>query len=43
MSLKIGIGETCNVSRTNYMPCLAEQKEVEFGYYNRTPSKKESP
>jgi predicted dehydrogenase len=39
LSLKIGIVGTGSVARRNYLPCLAEQEDVELGYTNRTPSK----
>ncbi len=39
--MKIGIAGTGNVARANYMPCLTAEKDVELGYYNRTPSKAE--
>ena len=41
MTLKIGIAGTGNVARANYMPCLTAEKDVELGYYNRTPGKAE--
>ena len=41
MTLKIGIAGTGSVARANYMPCLTAEKDVELGYYNRTPSKAE--
>ncbi len=39
--MKIGIAGTGNVARANYMPCLTAEKDVELGYYNRTPTKAE--
>ena len=39
MTLKIGIAGTGNVARENYMPCLAGEKDVELGYYNRSNKK----
>ena len=41
MSIKIGIVGTGNLARRNYIPCLAEQQDVELGYYNRTRAKAE--
>ena len=41
MVLKIGIAETGNVPRANYMSCLTTEKNVELLYYNRTRSKAE--
>jgi len=39
MSLKIGIVGTGNVCRKNYVPWLAQEENVELGYFNRTQSK----
>ena len=39
MTLKIGLVGTGNVAKSNYIPCLAGQEDVELGYYNRTKAK----
>ena len=38
MPLKIAIAGIGNVARNNYIPYLKAQKDVELGYWNRTPA-----
>jgi predicted dehydrogenase len=42
MKLKIGLVGTGNVARRNYVPCLADEADVDLGYYSRTRSKAEA-
>lgn len=37
--LRIGIVGTGKVARDNYVPCLADEADVELGFYSRTPSR----
>jgi predicted dehydrogenase len=39
--LKIALVGTGTIARGNYMPCLANEDDVEIGYYNRTRAKAE--
>ncbi len=41
-SLKIGIVGTGKVARANYLPCLAEDKDVSIGYLSRTRASAEA-
>ena len=41
MSIKIAVVGTGNVARSNYLPFLSEQNDVELTYYSRTQSKAE--
>lgn len=42
MKIKVAIVGTGNVARSNYLPFLAQQEDVELSYYNRTREKAEA-